>query len=313
MMGGIVLHQNLSFASDLLSQNEGYLAGKVVRKVFIELEDVIHDQGLTLMWNLLDAMYGMTMSGQIQLLKAFVRHLASLAQRQLQTRHPIYELSQQMLKQVAPYDATTIALHLEAARSYNSNLMDRFITSPISANGRELRRSCLARLSRCSQTTFDPFISVIWSFERQFQLLSREHASCINVILSLLPQSRKEQMQDRVYVYRTATEVLDLRWQDEAESYVDKITLDAKRRLARIELQLGKVELDSGGGIALTRSDDADAAEAYGQDIPTEVREMWFAENLLRLAGRHTEADQIRADSITKVREFVRSVPEFVS
>lgn len=75
---------------DLLNRGHGALAGRMARKAFILLEDVLTLEGPALVWNLLDIMHNMLALGQTQLFAMLVRHLVALADGQMMGKtHPL--------------------------------------------------------------------------------------------------------------------------------------------------------------------------------------------------------------------------------
>ncbi|KAK3326131.1 hypothetical protein B0H66DRAFT_550148 [Apodospora peruviana] len=77
---------------DLLNRGHGDLAGRMARKAFLLLEDILSLEGPALAWNLLDIMHNMVMLRQTQLFQMLVAHLVALAESRMLlggTMHPL--------------------------------------------------------------------------------------------------------------------------------------------------------------------------------------------------------------------------------
>lgn len=297
----IKMYQTFTLAMELFSLNQGSLAGLAIRKVFIQLEDAIQDFNIDLAWNLVDMIYEMTMAGQDQLLGIFIRHLYSIAQQKLQAEHPLNRFAFLMCRQDA-YDLNII-------RVYNSNVLDQ-LAGHVSAKlyRQELHDSCIVRLQRQACLIPDVFVTGIWTLKRS-HINIEGYAKHWDAILSMRPQASVSLTVDKTEIRALATKLLqqEILWH-EHEIFSDKIILDAKRRLALIEL-------NDGGVLFGQANNDGNEPIAYGSIQKEEVtsplhglHEILAIERHFRLFSLENEASQLRKDLMIKVGDFLDDV-----
>ena len=76
-------------ATDLLDRGHGKLAGRMVRKAFLLVEDMLTLEGPVLMWNLLEIMHHMVMLRHTQLFQMLLAHLLALIEGRIPKSHPV--------------------------------------------------------------------------------------------------------------------------------------------------------------------------------------------------------------------------------
>ena len=85
--------QEISFSiklvMDLLNRGQGNLAGRVARKSFLLLEDMLLVQSPALIWNLLEMMHNMVVMRHERLFQMLLGHLTALAGRRIPKNHPL--------------------------------------------------------------------------------------------------------------------------------------------------------------------------------------------------------------------------------
>jgi hypothetical protein len=85
--------KELSFAFklviDLLDRGHGDLAGRMARKAFLLVEDMLTLEGPALVWNLLEMMHYMVTLRHAQLFHILLAHLIALADGQMTETHPL--------------------------------------------------------------------------------------------------------------------------------------------------------------------------------------------------------------------------------
>jgi hypothetical protein len=85
--------KELSFAFklviDLLDRGHGDLAGRMARKAFLLVEDMLTLEGPALVWNLLEMMHYMVTLRHAQLFHTLLAHLIALADGQMTETHPL--------------------------------------------------------------------------------------------------------------------------------------------------------------------------------------------------------------------------------
>lgn len=74
---------------DLLEDGHGRLAGRMVRKAFLLLENMLALEAPALIWNLLEIMHNMVTLRNMQLFQILVDHLARLAGDTMPKKHPL--------------------------------------------------------------------------------------------------------------------------------------------------------------------------------------------------------------------------------
>jgi hypothetical protein len=247
----IEMYQTFTLAMELFSLDYGSLAGLAIRKVFIQLEDAIQDFNIDLAWNLVDMIYEMTMAGQNQLLSLFIRHMYSVAQQKLQAEHPLNRFAYLMFRQNAS--------QLNMIRLYNSKILDQ-LTGHVSSKlyRQELHDSCIVRLQRQACLVPDVFVTGIWTLKRS-HINIEGYAQLWDIILSRHPQPSQVLRIDIGEIRSLATKLLlkEILWHED-EIYRDKIILDAKRRLAWIEM-------NDGGVLSGQNNDNEDKPAACGE------------------------------------------------
>ncbi|KAF2790138.1 hypothetical protein K505DRAFT_377733 [Melanomma pulvis-pyrius CBS 109.77] len=75
--------------TDLLDRGRGDLAGRMARKAFVLLEEMLMLEGPALVWNLLEMMHYMVKLRHAQLFHILLRHLIALAGSQMAETHPL--------------------------------------------------------------------------------------------------------------------------------------------------------------------------------------------------------------------------------
>ena len=85
--------QEISFTCklviDLLDRGYGDLAGRMARKAFILLEDMLKLEGPAVLWNLLDLLNQVLVAGQQRLFEMLLAHLTALAKKRTSQNHPL--------------------------------------------------------------------------------------------------------------------------------------------------------------------------------------------------------------------------------
>lgn len=113
---------------DVLNRGYGSLAGRLARKAFLLLEEMLMLDGPALVWNMLEIMHYMVMSSHLQLLKLLLAHLIALVERQMPRTHPLLAMLQ-ALQVFVP--------SLQASISGHSNSLLPSSSSTLSSSGDE--------------------------------------------------------------------------------------------------------------------------------------------------------------------------------
>ena len=87
------LNQEMNFTFklviDMLNRGQGILAGRLARKAFLLLEEMLKLDGPALVWNLLEIMHHMVKSNHLQLFRGLLAHLMALVEGQMPKTHPL--------------------------------------------------------------------------------------------------------------------------------------------------------------------------------------------------------------------------------
>lgn len=85
--------EEISFAFklviDMFERGQGMLAGKLARKAFLILEDLLLLDGPAAMWNLLEMMHHIVACGHLQLFQLLSSHLSAIAYERMPKTHPL--------------------------------------------------------------------------------------------------------------------------------------------------------------------------------------------------------------------------------
>lgn len=74
---------------DVLNRGHGNLAGRLARKAFLLMEEMLMLDGPALVWNMLEIMHYMVMSSHLQLLQLLLAHLMALVDGRMPKTHPL--------------------------------------------------------------------------------------------------------------------------------------------------------------------------------------------------------------------------------
>ena len=92
---------------DLLDRGYGDLAGRMARKAFLLLDDVLKIEGPALLWNLLDLLNQVLAARQEQLFEMLLAHLIALVDGQISRTHPLLVLLRGLRRLVATLGTST--------------------------------------------------------------------------------------------------------------------------------------------------------------------------------------------------------------
>ena len=107
----------LKLVSDLLARGHGVLAGRLARKAFLLVEDMLTFEGPALIWNLLEIMYHMLILGHEQLFCMLLRHLDALVDQRLSRNNPLAFMMRDLQRLTANARGTTSGLSRSSSRS----------------------------------------------------------------------------------------------------------------------------------------------------------------------------------------------------
>ncbi|KAL9612769.1 MAG: hypothetical protein Q9167_002654 [Letrouitia subvulpina] len=126
---------------DLLNRGHGELAGRMVRKAFLVLEDLLTLRAPALVWNLLEMMHYMVVLGHTYLFQMLLVHLVALADGRMSDTHPLST----MLRSLQGFVASLISV----ASNHSSPSSSISSSSPSSST-----------TSDGATTTVDPYLLI---------------------------------------------------------------------------------------------------------------------------------------------------------
>lgn len=160
-------------AIKMLDRDHGDLAGRLARKAFLLVEEMLILEGPALMWNMLEIMHYMVTVGHFQLYELLLAHLAALVGDQMSKNHPLSAMLQ------ALHTLTVKSLDLIFTSSNSS------LTPPSSHQSLDKSEVTTIMRSRALSGTLLSMIERAWTLNaeilfnrfdyRLFQLYSRLH------------------------------------------------------------------------------------------------------------------------------------------
>jgi hypothetical protein len=78
--------------ADLLGRDQGLLAGRLARKAFLQVEDILLLEGPLFIWNLLEILHSIVQFKQAQLFEMLLIHLLRLARSHYSDKHSIVQM-----------------------------------------------------------------------------------------------------------------------------------------------------------------------------------------------------------------------------
>ncbi|KAK4897872.1 hypothetical protein LTR49_027929 [Elasticomyces elasticus] len=79
---------------DMLNSSQGSLAGRLARKAFLLLEEMVKFDGPALVWNMLEIIHHMVRCNHLQLFQGLLAHLVALVEGQMPKTHPLCAILQ---------------------------------------------------------------------------------------------------------------------------------------------------------------------------------------------------------------------------
>ncbi|KAK3613958.1 hypothetical protein LTR56_027574 [Elasticomyces elasticus] len=79
---------------DMLNSSQGSLAGRLARKAFLLLEEMVKLGGPALVWNMLEIIHHMVRCNHLQLFQGLLAHLVALVEGQMPKTHPLCAILQ---------------------------------------------------------------------------------------------------------------------------------------------------------------------------------------------------------------------------
>ena len=158
---------------DMLNRGQGSLAGRLARKAFLLLEEMLKLDGPALVWNLLEIMHHMVKSNHLQLFRGLLAHLMALVERQMPKTHPLPAILESLRVLIPP---------LQRLRTTPSNTLLTSSPPTDSPNGNEALPASELWLFReeflfCVERAWTLNAEMLFGHfdDRLFQLYSRIH------------------------------------------------------------------------------------------------------------------------------------------
>lgn len=296
------MYQTFTLAMELFNLNLVQLAGKTLKKLFIQLEGVLEEASFNLLWNILDIVYEMKMNGQSRLLTIFIQHLQALTQVKLATGHPVYTF----IRQISIQDSN----QLDAIRACHSAMLDELQSQLTPVEYRQqLHNSCVVRMKRTTCVVPDPFTVGIWMLKKRNDTMGAYFASCWSKIVSRRSSKTTPPLpRERSEVQVLAENLVQRRLDTANLTFAGAIIADATRRLAVIEMGAGGVLYDGHTeGDTTKAASEATEAGHFSLEL-IDWHAMLAIERNLRLVGLCQDADLIKGHVQLKVEQFVRDI-----
>ncbi|KAF4957174.1 hypothetical protein FGADI_3239 [Fusarium gaditjirri] len=335
--------EGLSFAFrtivELIQRGKGILAGRLTRKAFLDIEDMLHVEAPLFIWNVLEIMYHMVRLGQTQLLGMLLMQLVELASNIHEMHHPVIKMLKSLQKAVHLWEkhATLEKMQLlEQAWALNAAIICRNYDSRLLVMYYRLvwESSCI-KLGEDQLDGLDKWFSAVKS------KIPHEDSYFQQAILYTNPTTAEESAPPKDY---DVTKVLCMsaiqhrctmtfgesnmaslvrlgllksRVLDEIdEQPSDEIPQSHTRFQARVMAYLIKVLMDVDRELGL----DADVVDrmrnkialrefGYSSTSPQVIHDMWQLEAFLQKDGHVAEAAKIRRETYRRLEEYVDQVP----
>ncbi|KAI1052901.1 hypothetical protein LB506_009906 [Fusarium annulatum] len=335
--------EGLSFAFrtivELIQRGKGVLAGRLTRKAFLDIENMLQVEAPLFIWNVLEIMYHMVRLGQTQLLGMLLMQLVELASNTHEMQHPVIKMLKSLQKAVYLWEkhATLEKMKLlEQAWSLNADIICRNYDSRLLAMYYRLvwESSCI-KLGEDQLDGLDKWFSAVKSkiphedsYFQQAVLFddsnSKEETEpprdyeitkvlCVSAIQHRCTMTFGESnMASLVRLGLLKSRVLD-----EIDGQPsDEILQSHTRFQARVMAYLMKVLMDVDMGLGL----DVDVADrmrnkialrefGYSSTSPQVIHDMWQLEAFLQKQGHVAEAANIRRETYKRLEEYVGQVP----
>ncbi|KAF5702523.1 hypothetical protein FMUND_13436 [Fusarium mundagurra] len=334
--------EELSFAFrtivELIQRGKGILAGRLTRKAFLDIENMLQVEAPLFIWNVLEIMYHMVRLGQTQLLGMLLMQLVELASNTHEMQHPVIKMLKSLQKAVYLWEkhATLEKMELlEQAWASNADIIFRNYDSRLLVMYYRLvwESSCI-KLGEDQLKALDKWFSAVKSkiphedsYFRQAILFTDPNSTetepprdykitkalCVSAIQHRCTMTFGESnMASLVRLGLLKSRVLD----EIDEQQSDEIPQSHTRFQARVMAYLMKVLMDVDRELGL----DVDVADrmrnkialrefGYSSTSPQVIHDMWQLEAFLQKEGHVAEAAKIRKETYKRLEEYVDQVP----
>ncbi|EWZ90569.1 hypothetical protein FOWG_08176 [Fusarium oxysporum f. sp. lycopersici MN25] len=335
--------EGLSFAFrtivELIQRGKGILAGRLTRKAFLDIENMLHAEAPLFIWNVLEIMYHMVRLGQTQLLGMLLAQLVELASNIHEMKHPVIKMLKSLQKAVYLWEkhATLEKMRLlEQAWGLNADIICRNYDSRLLVVYYRLvwESSCI-KLGEDQLDGLDKWFSAVKS------KIPHEDSYFQQAILFADPSTTEETAPPKDYEITKALCVSAIQHRctmtfgesnmaslvrlgllksrilgEIDEQSGDKMPQSHTRFQARVMAYLMKVLMDVDRELGL----DVDVADrmknkialrefGYSSTSPQVIHDMWQLEAFLRKEGYVAEAAKIRRETYKRLEEYVDQVP----
>ncbi|PNP80564.1 hypothetical protein FNYG_06163 [Fusarium nygamai] len=335
--------EGLSFAFrtivELIQRGKGILAGRLTRKAFLDIENMLQVEAPLFIWNVLEIMYHMVRLGQTQLLGMLLMQLVELASNIHEMQHPVIKMLKSLQKAVYLWEkhATLEKMHLlEQAWALNADIIFRNYDSRLLVMYYRLvwESSCI-KLGEDQLDGLDKWFSAVKS------KIPHEDSYFQQAVLFTDPNSTEDAEPPRDYEITKALCVsaiqhrctmtfgesnmtslvrlglLKSRVLDEIdEQSSDEIPQSHTRFQARVMAYLIKVLMDVDRELGLDvnvadrmRNKIALREFGYSSTSPQVIHDMWQLEAFLHKEGHVAEAARIRKETYKRLEDYVDQVP----
>lgn len=335
--------EGLSFAFrtivELIQRGKGVLAGRLTRKAFLDIENMLQVEAPLFIWNVLEIMYHMVRLGQTQLLGMLLMQLVELASNIHEMQHPVIKMLKSLQKAVYLWEkhATLEKMKLlEQAWGLNADIICRNYDSRLLVMYYRLvwESSCI-KLGEDQLDGLDKWFSAVKSkiphedsYFQQAVLFNdfnskeeteppRDYEITKTLCVSAIQHRCTMTFGESNMASLVRLGLLKSRVLDEIDGQPsDEILQSHTRFQARAMAYLMKVLMDVDMGLGL----DVDVADrmrnkialrefGYSNTSPQVIHDMWQLEAFLQKQGHVAEAANIRRETYKRLEEYVDQVP----
>lgn len=159
---------------DMLNRGHGNLAGRLARKAFLLVEEMLMLEGPALVWNVLEILHYMASQGHPQLLQLLLDHMLALVSGRMCANHPIHAILQALRGLItSSQNSTSLASTNSTSVSSSWPLLPRDKKATAASTCQSTSESLLLKIEKAwtlnAEILFDHFDT------RLFQLYVRVH------------------------------------------------------------------------------------------------------------------------------------------
>lgn len=333
----------------LLRDGQGVLAGRLARKAFVQVEDMMLIEGPSFIWNLLDIMHAVLVMGQGKLFHMLLTHLVGLANTHRVCRnHPAALILGSLMQLAQHWSAETGAGSLElrdiVERAWLLNasiVLDNFDARLLLLYHRLMWDSTPAALPEEKLRAVDLWLPLLDDKVPVVAAALQDANPCIDSAAKFAGQTGSDtynEPPEYEHIRDSTADALRAKYIADGVSPNMKVRIiqgliksrisegkDSKVRASSHALRLFArvlafstkvlvdVDVETGGDInvAIDRLRGVVALREYGQDAcnPIVIHDLGLLEALLRRKGFEEDANDLRQEALRRLESYVEDIP----